>query len=335
MKLMHPYDLLGPGGPGWGHLGTPVNPYRFLITPLPNGNTDLYYDLSLAPAGFWAHVRPDGGDIRIVAQDGVTPLPREVSGFDPVGQLGSLFIGSAGNTSFYVTYGNPANVEPAPGSPYGKYAVWESAATGIWHMEDLTTPLLDSTANGNDAIATGPVTPNVSGKIQQGTEFDHGQAVPASAVFSGDAYSIAMWVQFHDFTQATQYIFSRGRDSGSGFDAIGRYETHWIIFNDTTVLFGTFPNAGQWYHVVFTRNGTSVALYVDGLINIPISPLAVTYLAGKVFIGGRSDGPALGITQGLIDESRTYNRTLSPTEIATMHANQDSPGTFWTTGPET
>ena len=25
MQLMPPYDLLGPGGPGWGHLGTPVS----------------------------------------------------------------------------------------------------------------------------------------------------------------------------------------------------------------------------------------------------------------------------------------------------------------------
>ena len=86
---------------------------RFKITP--NAvNSDLYYDLSLAPADFWSKVRSDGGDIRVTTQDGVTQIPREVSGFDYAGNKGSLFIGASGTDTIKVTTSGAGGDWPSP-----------------------------------------------------------------------------------------------------------------------------------------------------------------------------------------------------------------------------
>ena len=46
MQLKSPYDLLGPGGPGWGHLGTPVSRSpRALVTNY-GGNNVSWLDLT-------------------------------------------------------------------------------------------------------------------------------------------------------------------------------------------------------------------------------------------------------------------------------------------------
>jgi hypothetical protein len=490
MQLMPPYDLLGPGGPGWGHLGTPANPYRFLITPLPNGNTDQYYDLSLAPAGFWAHVRSDGGDIRIFAQDGVTPLPREVSGFDPVGQLGSLFIGSAGNaslflatdspsdtsgtgpyelgmifysdiagyitalkyyrnsddtaahdghlwdavgallatatfpasssvgwqtaslttpvaitanvnytvsysisgtseprdtnyfttvknsghlhapvsagvygtmgtfpsssylasnyyadvdfctkevpdTAFYVTYGNPANVEPAPGSPYGKYAVWESAATGVWHMEDPD----DSTANQNNGTIANPYPILESAKIREGYQFN---AVADNFIVVGvqpsldfsTGFTLGAWVyKAADFVDGALL----GKIASSfPFDGYmlwtGASPNQVALYINRAALVVTSALSDGWHRIIATWDGTQLNLYVDGIPGTPVNYAVVPASSSKSFVIGGYSNVAIN---DLLDEAIVLARPWSAQEVTTDYANQNDPGAFWTTGPET
>ena len=124
-------------------------------------NNDLYFDLANAPADFWSRVRSDGGDIRVTAQDGTTQLPREVSGFDYANKKGSLFIGGlTGHTACYIYYGNPSATEPAAGSAYGKYAVWESAAKLVANIDEGSgTTALDSTVNQNNGSSAAPPSP--------------------------------------------------------------------------------------------------------------------------------------------------------------------------------
>ena len=56
--------------------------YAFSITTdsslVEHPNTNLYYDLSLAPDEFWDHVRRDGGDIRVYREDTMEQVAREV-----------------------------------------------------------------------------------------------------------------------------------------------------------------------------------------------------------------------------------------------------------------
>ena len=65
-------------------------PHYFAISPNPDlveeENTNLYYDLSLAPTHFWEEIRTDGGDIRIVRDSDETEVAREIAHINTTAQ---------------------------------------------------------------------------------------------------------------------------------------------------------------------------------------------------------------------------------------------------------
>ena len=132
---------------------------RFKITPT-SVNPDLYFDLSLAPSYFWDAVRSDGGDIRVTSEDGVTRVPREVSGFDYAGHKGSLFIGTNSGTAFYVYFGNASATEPAANATYGKQNVWGSNYGYVGHLDidgRDSSPAANNGTDLNTSIVASPL----------------------------------------------------------------------------------------------------------------------------------------------------------------------------------
>ena len=86
------------------------------------------------------------------------------------------------------------------------------------------------------------------------------------------------------------------------------------------VIEGSGLQVGQWYHVVGVREGTTIKLYINGL-------LAATKDTGSLLNTDTNISLAIGAIQrqpisvdaeffhGLIDEVSIYNRALSATEI--------------------
>ena len=92
--------------------------------------TNLYFDLSLAPASFWSQVKSDGGDIRVYRVDTEAEVAREINAFDKVNEKGSLFFASGGlstsaDTEYAVHFGNEALEEPASNAANGRESVWD------------------------------------------------------------------------------------------------------------------------------------------------------------------------------------------------------------------
>ena len=313
--------------------------YYFTITPTANSNNDLFYDLSLAPAGFWSHVRSDGGDIRVTKQDGTTQVPREVSAFNSTAHTGALYVGTAsGTATAYRVYYGSGLPEPSTTSAYGRNSVWPSPAKGIWHMEDVATPAVDSTGQNNLTIA-GSETFSATGKVEKAIrDFTGGHAVSSGAILSTDIYSMSTWVNFTAIDSGTpQYFFSRGNGTDGVIDKVGIYSNAFLIFNGATVLNGSgaAPTTGVWYHIVFLRNGSAVKLYVNDTKIIDTTE-TITYTTGNITFGCsiETDG-ALQALNGTLDEARLWdNYNLTSTEITTLYANQNAPGSFWTTGSE-
>ena len=70
----------------------------------------------------------------------------------------------------------------------------------------------------------------------------------------------------------------------------------------------------SWHHVALVRDGTNLAVYLDGRLEPEISGgTAPPPATDQVFIGGRSDGQYN--FEGRIDEVAIYTRTLSAEEI--------------------
>ncbi len=85
-----------------------------------------------------------------------------------------------------------------------------------------------------------------------------------------------------------------------------------------------FPvTAGQMYHVVVTKSGNAYLFFVDGVniggqsatVSIPDVPANLTIGAAEI-----AGNPLY--YNGLIDDVRIYNRTLSAAEVAQLHASE-------------
>ena len=311
--------------------------YYFVITPTTATNQDLVYDLSLAPAEFWFHVRSDGGDIRVTTQDGTTQVAREVSAFNSTTHTGALYINTNGGaaTSFYVYSGNAALTEPGAGSQYGKRAVWESAAKAVWHLED--------TSDSSQAVSDGAVTTasQLSAKIGGGYSFD-GRGNPAASYLISlgttaslnfpSAFTMHAWYRANAHSSDGDIL---GKFNGSNGDGYGLFTSPAGIsmYVNGAVRLSTGALAAGWHEIVATWNGTSIILYVDGSpVGSPYSYAIAPNSAGQTgFIGGYTQWA----TGSDIDEVRMYSRALSAGEITQMYADQNAPGTFWTTSTET
>lgn len=96
---------------------------------------------------------------------------------------------------------------------------------------------------------------------------------------------------------------------------------------------GTEPNyweAGQWYHIAGTFDGSEVIFYVNGELIDSVSASGAMVDYGKnAYIGTFSN--VNSFTPGVIDEVRFYNRVLSETEIQQL-ATVPIPGAVWLFG---
>lgn len=90
------------------------------------------------------------------------------------------------------------------------------------------------------------------------------------------------------------------------------------------VLGTSGPPLNAWTHLAFTYDGATERLYVNGvLVTSRAQTGAISASNGVLHIGG--DSVWGEHFQGLIDEVRIYNRTLSAAEIQTDMNNPISP----------
>ena len=88
-------------------------------------------------------------------------------------------------------------------------------------------------------------------------------------------------------------------------------------------------NDGSWHHVAFTREGTNIAVYVDGTLNNSVSSTEVadvnTTASLKLGTSSCINNDLTSYYSGYIDELTIYSRALSSTEIQDIY-NADSAG---------
>lgn len=82
----------------------------------------------------------------------------------------------------------------------------------------------------------------------------------------------------------------------------------------------TTVSTGTWHHVAAVFDGTSVKVYLDGILDGSVATnFVLTDGAASLKIGARGDDANTRLG-GLIDEVKIYNRALSASEIQTLSA---------------
>ncbi len=222
----------------------------------------------------------------------------------------------------------------------------DTSLKGYWSFNgpDISgTTAYDRSGNANNGTLTNGPTATI-GKSGQALSFDGVNdcvSIPHSSVLNfayNQDFSVSAWVK----APATQL------DPGFGGNIIlqkwantGGYPYAIRIFNQTygvsgdrgkvyalrydatnlpTLVSGVKINDDTWHHISFTKNGSTLSLYIDGNSSVTTTTdttTGTTTNSYPLYIGGEQC--SVYPFNGKVDEVRVYNRALSATEITALY----------------
>jgi len=198
---------------------------------------------------------------------------------------------------------------------------------GRWNLDEgsgLTAA--DSTVNGNNGTLTnGPVW--VDGKYDKALQFDgvndYVDAGNGTTLNWGTGgFTVELWAKISgvsaDFTHLVSKPYNYWLDLGSGANA-GK-QVAFYMNNGSNYSSGYTELTGNvWHHIAGVGDNTdkSLKIYVDGVLRnsgaFTGSPITTT---NNLVIGALAGA----IVNGVIDEVRIYNRSLSGDEIGKLYS---------------
>ena len=205
-----------------------------------------------------------------------------------------------------------------------------------WKFDESTGLLArDAVGEWHGTLVNGPT--RIAGKLAGALAFDgvndYVQIAPSPAPNLPAAFSLSLWFK------PAQLI-----NSGSGRkDLFKKYLSTWLLLNYPSgdgrlafVLNAGSPvvksttsswNAGQWYHVICTHDGTAMRIYVNGALEGTLATTAApAQNANPIQIGGNTDQSFY--FPGGLDDVRLYDAALSGTEVATLFNSGNDPSSL-------
>jgi putative membrane-bound dehydrogenase-like protein len=247
--------------------------------------------------------------------------------------------------------GQPKRVLSDPPTEYSK-AVVASKPAAFWRLGEIDgTQAADSVGDSHGLYEDGTARylPGAEGdglkqapRGSRAAQFVGGRvAVKAASV--GDDYSIEGWVWNglpNDARPVTGYLFSRGPGGDQkapgdhvgigGMYEDGKWQGKLLVFNGNErneALAGrSVIGFRTWNHVVFTRQGTKVRVYLNGQPKPEIEgdlPLTYQSVRDQFFLGGRGDG-MFGLV-GRLDEVALFGRALTGEEVTAHYLASGNP----------
>ena len=206
---------------------------------------------------------------------------------------------------------------------------------GYWTMDigDInwtTDKVIDRSGNGNTGTLVMIPPSGFAGKNGQAIYFGLDSGVSTSSIImspvetGNDGKSVSVWVKRMGYVKTYAPLVEQG---GS--------ERFRLIFNSSgRVCFGydssvdnyycssnVMTSLNQWYYITAIYNGSVVKIYIDG-IEYSVTQSTGSYGSfglNQLNIGFRPYTTSVGPFNGLIDDVRVYNRSLSPEEVQNIY----------------
>jgi len=333
-------NLLFPSQPAAWYNSSWVNRKSITVDPAQvAGSSDLTdYPMlvSITDTDVLASAQADADDILFTSADGLTQLDHEIESYDSgtgalVAWVRIPTLDFDNDTVIYMYYGNAvaSNQQNATG-------VWDSNYAAVWHMNQASGTLMDSTSNNNDIAATATPDYAQAGKIGTSINFDG-----SSEYFSGSITNLP--------TGNTNYTI----ESWYNADTTGnRAMVGWGAFGSTRQVTAFRLNSSTGYahywwgddHIptqaLSTATWTYAAAHFDGTTRRTIhNTTVITNTPGGTHnatsanfrLGSANSGE---YWDGKLDEVRISRVARSTDWMATSYNNQSSPGTFYSLGTQ-
>ncbi|MEM2130828.1 MAG: DUF2341 domain-containing protein, partial [Candidatus Bathyarchaeia archaeon] len=257
------------------------------------------------------------------------------------------FLSSSVPTRIYLYYGNAES--PNQENPK---VVWDTSYKLVLHLDEASGTNLDSTVNGNNAIAFGDAGQGAPGKIGSGVSFDGINdflQVPHNADLTGfdEAFTASFWVKLTDTSRRQTFL--------NKYTTVNNQRA-WSIDYEASRGLGLFtsqngqsfryyyaaftPTANIWYHIsVIWLSGQTPLFFINGM-STPVtfsSWTAYSSIFNNVGVPldiGRCTYETNRYLAGFMDEVSISNIQRSSGYLLTSYRNQADPSTFYSVGPE-
>ncbi len=281
---------------------------------------------------FFMDTLPDGSDLRFLAGDDKTPLSFHVEKYDPVAEMGLVWVGvprsdgavASGPTTWepiWMYYGNQN--APMGQTPSDSFAVSDA----LVYRYDEAQPK-DKTAYGNNPSYTS-VTTDPAGLIGPAAKFEGKSTVivpssPSLRVIPANGWTYATWVKIDNAQDDSYVMYAEDgvhnlslRINGNAL--YGRYVNSESGIKAETAMTSTVTT-GVWHHVGLTVTGDALNVYLDG--NLTATTIAaVPEMAATLTLGGAPSGANHLV--GLLDESRVASVAKAVDWFKFQVANQN------------
>lgn len=218
---------------------------------------------------------------------------------------------------------------------------------GYWKMDETAADTCtgasndscDSSGNVRDGLWNGSATASSSAKFAAGTTFASSTSDYISVASPGlptTDFTYSTWVKLIDDSSSDDTILMAS--DGSGGNELFIYITSGggvqMSLNSTQVINGSVIPLNTWSLLTFTRVGSEVKYYINGVLNSTGSNSDIlNFSTCSLFIGVDIDGTCstgLGnYLDGVLDEVRIYNRGLSADEVANLYNFAPGPVGYW------
>jgi biopolymer transport protein ExbB len=244
--------------------------------------------------GYFADMKPDGSDLRVVAGDDKTPLQFHIERLDPTNQIAFVWVrlpqlaGGTTDAKIYLYYGNPKAESGASAS-----SSYDASQAAVFHFSETSGLPLDSTANGNKVVS-GSAQPGAASLIGGGLQLAAGGSltVPSSSslrLVPARGITFSAWVRGAAQPDAYVVALEDGAKAVTlGLD--GAAASAQLLGAGAPVKLRSGDLAAdQWHHLAVTVSGSRMVLYVDGA-EAGAANVAAVEIAGTLTIGASAAG---------------------------------------------
>jgi hypothetical protein len=211
--------------------------------------------------------------------------------------------------------------------------VRETTPLGYWKMDEGYGTSVGNSGSGGSVLAgslsSGTPSWRIDGKFGDALFFNSTKTgASATYVDLGDktdyertTFTVSAWVNRSGscpFSNCT--VFAKGTSSNIGYalqvkDAGSGYKASMNLRDSQEVYGTTTLEAGKWYHIAASIDGSTVKVYVNGRLETSTAQTQTpSYSTETAKIGNKNDGLDVGFN-GLIDEVKFFTSALSASEV--------------------
>jgi hypothetical protein len=216
--------------------------------------------------------------------------------------------------------------------PLGSFRLNGLAKFTVTAVAEVIRAKKGVTANGNAQVSTAQSQFGFASALFDGT----GDYLLSRLDITGD-YTYECWIRLNNVS-GEKYVF-RLHNSSDTFSYVCGVENNYLyVFSGGITTGGTLVT-NTWYHIAFSRQGTSLRLFLNGTL-VNTRELSINLTNAYLYLGGFSNN--LG-TNGYLDEIRVSNTArytanfTSPTQpfvndantLLLIHANGTNGSTFF------